>query len=619
MRSACAVVGAVTRSLRTRQGSFGLRFFTLAFAACYSPLGVPIHNSFALSNYNPAVTRLPLRQKLKLDLVLLLTLASLVIFSNLGAFKDFARAESYFALGAQLMVETGDWLIPHAPDEPVLNKPPLQYWLTGIAYKLLGASYTTARLPSSLAALGVLLVVYLLGTRLFDRHAGRLAAACLMTGYIFYTFARTAMSDMLLTLCVSAALACFLPVATGKSGRWESLTAFCGYLFVALGVLAKGPVAIVLVFGPLFFELLLSRDFSMLKRLRIFAGALIIPAIAGPYFLLLYLKLGAEPLRSFFIGENLQRFTGEIYGYATAPVWHLPLALLGDFAPWSLLLFPAIYFDWRLRRGLSPEARRARRLLYLWLFFPLVFFSFSHFKLDYYLLPAMPAAALVVGGFAGRLAELSKPARAYTYAFTILFALALIVASFMSVRFGEALRLYTSFEWLPIASSACAFMFVLYSLYQGYPRRAVWSLVFSIWSLLLLHELTMAPALSRYNPVERLAASVPQAAPRVYTSYAASDWANTLTFHLPQGTRVTRLFKDKDGAELQELLRHDGEAVVLLKEWEYERLKSSGLSLRSLAEGETLRHGGLTIEVLRRPMTERLLIVQSDVQPSARQ
>lgn len=537
-------------------------------------------------------------------------LASLLIFTGLGAFRDFVRAESYFALGSQLMVQTGDWLSPHAPDEPVLNKPPLQYWLTGLTYKLFGAGYTTARLPSALAALSVILVTYLLGTRLFERSAALLAAGCLTTSYLFYTFARTSMSDMLLTLCVTAALACFMLVVTGKAVRRERWVAWCGHLFVGLGVLAKGPLAIVLVGAPIFFELLLSRDFSMLKRLRILAGALIILTVAAPYFLLLYLRLGPEPLRSFFIGENLQRFTGEIYGYATVPVWTLPLAFFSDFAPWSLLLVPATYFDWRVR-PLSVEARRARRLLYLWLFFPLVFFSFSHFKLDYYLLPAMPACALVAGNFAGRVKELSKWARAYTYAFTILFALVLIVASFISIRFAGAFALKTSFAWLLVASSVGASLFVLYCLRRDWPRRAVWALAFSIWFALLLHQLTIAPAFSRYQPLERLAASIPAPPARVYTSYAASDWANTLTFHLPPGTRVTRLVNDREGLELQDILKHDYGAVVLLKEEEYRRMTSSGIAVRPLAEGETLGHGGLTINLLRRPVSERLLVVQS--------
>ena len=558
-----------------------------------------------------SVSRIPLRRKLKLSPALLLLLAApaALLLSHLGASRDFVRAESYFALGARLMMDEGNWLSPHAPDEPVLNKPPLQYWLTGLTYKLFGPGFATARLPSAIASLLVLVVVYLLGTRLFERTAGWFAVGSLMTSYLFWAFSRTAMSDMLLALCVSSALACFIAVVTGKAARNEMLVALCGHLFVALGVLAKGPVAVVLVAGPLLFELLLSRQWSMLKSLRILRGALIILAVAGPYFLLLYLRLGIEPLQSFFIGENLQRFTGEIYSYATRPVWHLPLAFMSDFAPWSLLLFPAIYFDWR-NASLSPQERRARRLIYLWLFFPLVFFSFSHFKLDYYLLPAMPAAALAVGGFLARAPGLSPWAHRFIYAFTILFSLVVILASVIAMRIAAGLLLDTSFGWLMLASSTGAFLFVLHSVYKGWPRRAAWSLIFSIWFVLLVFEWTLAPALSQFQPVGQLAAHVPQSAAHIYTSRGASDWANTLAFHLPSDKRVIRLATDSGDARLKEVLKREAGVVVLIREEEYERLLAEGIALRPLAEGETLGHGGLTLRMFSKPERTRLRIVQ---------
>jgi 4-amino-4-deoxy-L-arabinose transferase-like glycosyltransferase len=559
------------------------------------------------------VSSLSLRQKLKIEpaFLFLLALASLLFLSHLGAFRDFVRAESYFALGARLMVHEGDWLSMHAPDEPVLNKPPLQYWLTGLTYKIFGSSYAAARLPSALAALCVLVVVYLLGARLFERRAGLLAIGILATSFLFYAFSRIAMSDMLLTMCVSGALACFILVLTGKAARYEALSVMCGYLFMALGVLAKGPVAILLVAGPLSLELLFSRDLSVLKSLRIFSGLLIILGVAGPYFLLLYLKLGAEPLRAFFIGENLQRFTGEIYTYASRPIWYLPLAFLGNFAPWSLLLFPALYCDWRTRPD-AFAAGRVRRLLYFWLFFPLVFFSFSHFKLDYYLLPAMPAAALLTGALGARAATLPSWARVYIYAFTILLALLLIVASVICMRIAAALDLGTSSGWLMLAGSAGASLFILSFVYQGRPRRALWALVFSIWFLLLVYEWMFVPALSRFQAFEQFAARVTATNARAFTSRAASDWANTLAFHLPPDRKVTRLVADRDDARLKEVLQREPQAVVLLEEKEYERLLAGGFRLRTLAEAETLGHGGLSLNLLRHPKMPRLRVVSSE-------
>ncbi|PYS68435.1 MAG: dolichyl-phosphate-mannose--protein mannosyltransferase, partial [Acidobacteria bacterium] len=95
--------------------------------------------------------------------LIIVVLAATLFGNGIWAYKEFVRAESYFALGARLMIERGEWLAPHAPDEQVLNKPPLTYWLIGLSYKIFGASYGAARMPSMLAALLTLGVVYSLG------------------------------------------------------------------------------------------------------------------------------------------------------------------------------------------------------------------------------------------------------------------------------------------------------------------------------------------------------------------------------------------------------------------------------------------------------------------------
>src|SRR5438128_2045817 len=89
-------------------------------------------------------------------LLLLLAFAGLLYLSDIWTYREFVRAESYFALGARLMIDQHQWLAPRAPDELVLNKPPLTYWLIGMSYKLFGVSYGTARLPSVISALSVL-------------------------------------------------------------------------------------------------------------------------------------------------------------------------------------------------------------------------------------------------------------------------------------------------------------------------------------------------------------------------------------------------------------------------------------------------------------------------------
>jgi len=109
--------------------------------------------------------------------ILFLALFAVLFLTNIGVYEQFLRAESNFALGARMMLETKEFLLPHAPHELPLNKPPLQYWLIGISYKILGFSYGAGRLPSALCGLGVLSLVYILGVRLRDQTLGLTASA----------------------------------------------------------------------------------------------------------------------------------------------------------------------------------------------------------------------------------------------------------------------------------------------------------------------------------------------------------------------------------------------------------------------------------------------------------
>src|SRR5436189_1846004 len=186
----------------------------------------------------------------------LLLIAATLFLSDIWTYKEFVRAESYFALGARLMIDEHQWIATHAPDELQLNKPPLTYWLIGLTYHLFGSSYGTARLVSVISALGVLVIIYFLGLRLDGKRTALTSAALLTASYLFFTFARTAMSDMLLTLCVTGAVGGFvLALITNKPTR---LLVIAAYALIALGVLTKGPVALVLIALPIICELAIA-------------------------------------------------------------------------------------------------------------------------------------------------------------------------------------------------------------------------------------------------------------------------------------------------------------------------------------------------------------------------
>lgn len=534
---------------------------------------------------------------------ILLCFAATLFLSDIWAYKEFVRAESYFALGAKLMLEEGNWLTPHAPDELPLNKPPLTYWLIGISCKLFGVSYGASRLPSALAALATLSLVYFLGTRLMDERGGLVAAGILGTSYLFMNFARMAMSDMLLTLFVTASFLSFIVGLTSPAGRSNRLVYF-GYVALALGILTKGPVALALVVLPLAFELLISRRLEDLKKLQIIRGLGIMVIIAAPYFVFVYLRAGFEPLQFFFVGENLKRFSGQIYGSGGRPIWYEFAALFSDFAPWSLLLPVAAWVDWKARREKGPA--RTKRVLYLWLASALLLFSTSSFKLDYYLLPIMPAAALIVAPVLSHATDISHTVRRLIKFFFALTGVAVLSVSLVSLRAAEVLGVHGSLRLLPLVAAAIGIGAIGYCIVRCSTFRTALVLCGWIATTVLCLELTLLPGFIRFLPTKDLVSAVP--AKRVwFTSPAAGDWANDLAFNLAPGSTVGRLIGDD--AKLLPALRDEASAVVLIREREYAKLAGRDGNLKILSQAETYGHGGPRLEMLRNPQREVLFVI----------
>jgi 4-amino-4-deoxy-L-arabinose transferase-like glycosyltransferase len=291
------------------------------------------------------------------------------------------------------MVETGDWVVPQYEGKPFFDKPVLSYWLMAAAMEALGTTPGAARLVPVLASAGVLLAVAWLGALLFDRRTGLVSALVLATTLAFLSFARVAMSDMLLTLWTTTAAALGVLAWRPRPPAWAvpGLGAVLG-----LGFATKGPVALVVAGVALLLLLWEHRRRPIPWGLLPLALGLLAFAVLGlGWFALVWGRLGTEPLVYFFFRENLERFAGEAYDVGR-PFWFYPPAYLAEGLPWSPFLPIAL---WRLlRSGDEREASRAR-FLALWVAIVLVPLSLSRGKIDYYLLPVYPALSLLVGRY----------------------------------------------------------------------------------------------------------------------------------------------------------------------------------------------------------------------------
>lgn len=535
--------------------------------------------------------------------LIFLLLAAVLFLSHIGTYQHFIRAESNFTLGARMALDSGAVLLPHAPHELPLNKPPLQYWLIELSFSLFGVNFGASRIPSALSALAVLLSLYLFSLRFGGIKVGLLASTILATSYIFVSFSRLSMNDMLLTLCVTAALLSWITVLADKS-KPRPIMVVLGYVAVALGFLTKGPIALVMILLPVALDVMIQRDWSQAKRLKPLLGSVVIVLVGAPYFVLVYLYHGLEPLTNFFVNENLRRYTGTSYGISKSKAFlYEPRAYFANFAPWSPLMLTLGWLPVRWRT--LPEAdRHIARLLLLWIAVPILFFTFSRFKLDYYFIPAMPPAALLIAFQIVHAPAISRRMRMYGTigALLLLAILAIFAGLIVESNFSEA-----PWRWLPhvVASgtlATAAFLFVRYGAISG-----LLALGFSIWAVAISVYLVLLPVYARLQPVEKLLSKIPPNA-HVYVSSSAGDWSFDLGLYLPVEQAAKVVSSRIDDERIGAVLREDPAAVVLIYEQDFLELRQT-FELTVIEEVKTRRYDKLVLKQLLRPAYERLYLV----------
>ncbi|PIG94440.1 glycosyltransferase family 39 protein [Gloeocapsopsis sp. IPPAS B-1203] len=350
------------------------------------------------------------------SIIWLLVIGWLAFFWNLGSTGLVDETEPLFAEAARQMTVTGDYITPYFNEETRFDKPPLVYWLMAIAYSTIGVNEWAARLPSALSAFALVclgfytLLFFGVGTSdSYTRSSPRaprsffcagLGAALIALNPETIAWARIGVSDMLLTGCMCSGLLCFFlgyaqPLKPQIQVRWY--LAF--YVLVALAILAKGPVGIVLpgiIIG--LFLLYVGKLSEVLREMRIVWGSLLILAIAIPWYILVIGANGWNYINSFFGYHNIERFTGVVNNHSAPWYFYFLVVLLG-FAPWSIYLPVAIAQTRFWQRSYWRSTDRSTHLslfAFVWFVAIFGFFTIAVTKLPSYVLPLMPAAAILV-------------------------------------------------------------------------------------------------------------------------------------------------------------------------------------------------------------------------------
>lgn len=327
-------------------------------------------------------------------ILILAVLAGYLFFFRLGSLALTDPDETFYAQTSKEMLQKGEWLTPTLYGKPQFEKPILFYWLVHISYLICGVNEFAARLPSAVFALIGLVAMYLLGSTLFGRRAGALAAVILGTNVEYIVLARACVTDMVLTV--------FMLIGVYRF--------FCGYfegkrygyvlsgVAFGLAVLTKGPVFLALALGVIFLFLLLAKDLGAVKKMPVVWAVVAYLAVTVPWYLIAYKLHGTTFIDEFFGFHNITRFTSSEHKIGSQVYYNLPI-MMGGFFPWSVFLPFGIWHMIKKARVQDPAAakeRKASMFILLWLAVIFFFFTASSTKLPTYIFPSFVAAALIV-------------------------------------------------------------------------------------------------------------------------------------------------------------------------------------------------------------------------------
>ncbi len=347
---------------------------------------------------------------------------------NLGNTGLVDETEPLFAEASRQMLVTGDWITPFFNGDTRFDKPALIYWCQAIAYYIIGVNEWAVRLPSAIAAFGLICLAFYTVhwylakqdeleqvSRPTRRYLTSFIAAALMAlNPETIIWARTGVSDMLLTGCMASALLCFFLGYAGNEGNREEINNpqsqvphtllpnkwyLASYVLIAGAILTKGPVGIVLP-GIIVaaFLLYVGRFREVLREMHLLVAILVIFGLSVPWYALVIWRNGWDYINSFFGYHNLERFTEVVNGHSAPWYFYFIIVLLG-FAPYSVYIPVAVV---RLKFWQRSHWRSLERFqqfgLFAWFWFAsvFVFFCIAVTKLPSYVLPLMPAAAILV-------------------------------------------------------------------------------------------------------------------------------------------------------------------------------------------------------------------------------
>lgn len=343
-------------------------------------------------------------KKTNLLYLILLFVIILRIFAMV-TFPLTDTTEARYAHICYLMATTNDWITPYFDvNIPFLGKPPFSFWAGAISYKIFGMHDFSARVPSLIFTLFTMYLIYKYLKTFYSKTTALWGAIIYFTFLLSFSLSGAVITDPYLAFSTSLSMIAFIMVIRNQENYWKYLF----FIGIALGLLAKGPIAVVLTGGAIFLWIVFNfkNRITELKKFPWIIGTLLVLVISLPWYIIAELKTPGF-LDYFIIGEHIKRFldpswSGDLYGTAhKKPHGEIWLFWMGASFPWGLIAIYAILKNvfpktklitsWNILKENSEIS-----YFIMWSIFTMIFFTLAGNILMTYILPALSPLAILL-------------------------------------------------------------------------------------------------------------------------------------------------------------------------------------------------------------------------------
>lgn len=447
-------------------------------------------------------------------LTVLAVLCLLFLFFGLDFYPLLDVDETRYAIMSRDLANSKDWNVLLLNSIPFLEKPPLYFWLVALSIKLFGRfSEFAVRFPIALISTFLVFFTYYFGKKVLSRRFGLYSSIILLTSVFFLILSHVAILDIVLTVCITSALYCaFLSYRTTE--KYNKYCWWGFWTFAGLGFLAKGILAVAIPFVVMFLYCLCTKNLKDLFKPRNFiVGFIIFLLISLPWHLIMFRDYGWTFINEYFVKHHFSRLlTSHGLGRKHGIFYFIPVFFVA-FMPWTFIFLASAYegcknfynnikntegkIITKLSTALYAENKDQQLILFASVFFVVVFavMSVSSTKLPTYILPALPAAALITGYFWCKSENNSATKHAITistYLISFIFIIAAIIASLSYLFLPQSIiEMCNSFKYSVLIGCAFIGMYLLVklkteqivSIFSGYVITMFFVITFAVTNL----------------------------------------------------------------------------------------------------------------------------------------